>query len=185
MKAIRIARTCLSIQHAMALRQKSSISPRFFGRIIADRPDRMPEGHKPKKGRWTRRVGQESQRAATAVGLRVLSRRGLSRLSDLDRTTGTPISHERDCPGEMGACGHQEARKSPRTRNHHRPPQLTWRPTTLHPTYNQPLRGGTPGHVTAAGLFGFLPGGLRDRGSCIGRLRRCGSSRRRCRRRVG
>ena len=176
MKAIRTAHTCLSIQCAMALRQKSSISPRFFGRIIADRPDRMPQGHKPKKGRWTRRLGQASQRAATAVGLRMLSRRGLSRLSDLDRTTGTPISHERDCPGEMGACGHQEARKSPprrwtQTEGPPHPqspptPQLTRRPTTFHPTYNQPLREGTPGHVTAAGLFGFLPGGLRDQGSC-------------------
>ena len=32
---------------------------------------------------------------------RVLARRGLSRLSDLDRTTGTPIRYERDCPGEL------------------------------------------------------------------------------------
>ena len=32
---------------------------------------------------------------------RVLRRRGLSRLSDLDRTTGTPIRYVRDCPGEL------------------------------------------------------------------------------------
>ena len=32
---------------------------------------------------------------------RVLSRRGLSRLSDLDRTTGVPIRYVRDCPGEL------------------------------------------------------------------------------------
>ena len=32
---------------------------------------------------------------------RVLSRRGLSRLSDLDRTTGIPIRYVRDCPGEL------------------------------------------------------------------------------------
>ena len=32
---------------------------------------------------------------------RVLARRGLSRLSDLDRTTGTPIRYVRDCPGEL------------------------------------------------------------------------------------
>ena len=31
----------------------------------------------------------------------VLARRGLSRLSDLDRTTGTPIRYVRDCPGEL------------------------------------------------------------------------------------
>ena len=32
---------------------------------------------------------------------RVLCRRGLSRLSDLDRTTGVPIRYVRDCPGEL------------------------------------------------------------------------------------
>ena len=32
---------------------------------------------------------------------RVLRRRGLSRLSDLDRTTATPIRYVRDCPGEL------------------------------------------------------------------------------------
>ena len=32
---------------------------------------------------------------------RVLMRRGLSRLSDLDRTTGVPIRYVRDCPGEL------------------------------------------------------------------------------------
>ncbi len=32
---------------------------------------------------------------------RVLSRRGLSRLTDLDRTSGVPIRYERDCPGEL------------------------------------------------------------------------------------
>ena len=32
---------------------------------------------------------------------RVLRRRGLSRLSDLDRTTGVPIRYVRDCPGEL------------------------------------------------------------------------------------
>ena len=32
---------------------------------------------------------------------RVLVRRGLSRLSDLDRTTGVPIRYVRDCPGEL------------------------------------------------------------------------------------
>ncbi len=32
---------------------------------------------------------------------RVLHRRGLSRLSDLDRTTGVPIRYVRDCPGEL------------------------------------------------------------------------------------
>ncbi len=32
---------------------------------------------------------------------RVLCRRGLSRLCDLDRTTGVPIRYERDCPGEL------------------------------------------------------------------------------------
>ncbi len=32
---------------------------------------------------------------------RVLRRRGLSRLSDLDRTTATPIRYEKDCPGEL------------------------------------------------------------------------------------
>ena len=31
----------------------------------------------------------------------VLARRGLSRLSDLDRTTGTPTRYVRDCPGEL------------------------------------------------------------------------------------
>ena len=31
----------------------------------------------------------------------VLSRRGLSRLSDLDRTTGVPVRYVRDCPGEL------------------------------------------------------------------------------------
>ena len=31
----------------------------------------------------------------------VLARRGLSRLSDLDRTTGTPIRYVKDCPGEL------------------------------------------------------------------------------------
>ncbi len=32
---------------------------------------------------------------------RVLRRRGLSRLSDLVRTTGVPIRYVRDCPGEL------------------------------------------------------------------------------------
>ena len=31
----------------------------------------------------------------------VLARHGLSRLSDLDRTTGVPIRYVRDCPGEL------------------------------------------------------------------------------------
>ena len=31
----------------------------------------------------------------------VLARRGLSRLCDLDRTTGTPIRYVKDCPGEL------------------------------------------------------------------------------------
>ena len=32
---------------------------------------------------------------------RVLSRRGLSRLSDWDRTSGVPIRYVRDCPAEL------------------------------------------------------------------------------------
>ncbi len=32
---------------------------------------------------------------------KILARRGLSRLSDLDRTTGVPVRYVRDCPGEL------------------------------------------------------------------------------------
>ncbi|MDE0231075.1 MAG: IS481 family transposase [bacterium] len=60
-------------------------------RIVADR---VAEKEGPHLMAW--RLG-----VPRSTIYRVLCRRGLSRLSDLGRTTGVSIRYERDCPGEL------------------------------------------------------------------------------------
>ena len=60
-------------------------------RIVADRITEKEGPHLM--------VGRLGVARSTIYG--VLRRRGLSRLSDLDRTSGIPIRYVRDCPGEL------------------------------------------------------------------------------------
>ena len=67
------------------------VSSEMEKRIVSDR---ITEKEGPHLMAW--RLGVPR---STIYG--VLARRGLSRLCDLDRTTGTPIRYVRDCPGEL------------------------------------------------------------------------------------
>ena len=71
-------------------------SPNRVTTVVEERivSDRIREREGPHLMAW--RLG-----VPRSTIYRVLCRRGLSRLSDLDRTTGIPIRYERDCPGEL------------------------------------------------------------------------------------
>ena len=70
-------------------------------------PNRVPVGMEEQivSDRITEREGPHLMAGRLGVPrstiYRVLRRRGLSRLSDLDRTTAVPIRYVRDCPGEL------------------------------------------------------------------------------------
>ncbi len=72
-------------------RSPTRVSAETEERIMADR---ITEKEGPHLMGW--RLG-----VPPSTIYRVLARRGLSRLSDLDRTTGVPIRYVRDCPGEL------------------------------------------------------------------------------------
>lgn len=67
------------------------VPPELEERVIADRVEHREGPHL-----MAGRLGM-----ARSTVYAVLARRGLSRLSTLDRTSGVPIRYVRDCPGEL------------------------------------------------------------------------------------